>query len=339
MAYVIFTANGEEYDRRELRGPVVLGRAPDCDVAIPDITLSRHHCRIEPSENGRGWQIVDLHSKNGTHFLGHAVETHVFRDTDELRIGRTRLTFCAGEFVRTTKVKSRGVIRPSDPHEALAGTVTGMVLCEPDEVERHEGMPVPQPRPSDPMSFQKDDIYGMINEIASSSWDSIQAQASQPIRMQRATPTPAMTQANRGAIRPKPRVSFALQADHGEDSAGAPQYHEQHLSATKRENAILAAASGGGRARRLMRKFQLQRPRRSTLIAVAASVLVVVFLVGWITVLMRAMRDDVADPAPARRETPALAPGGEAARPAAFIQDVHDDIVCIDEVVHAALGE
>ena len=47
--------------RRELTRPIILGRAPDCDVAIPDITLSRHHCRLEPSENGRSWQLVDLH--------------------------------------------------------------------------------------------------------------------------------------------------------------------------------------------------------------------------------------------------------------------------------------
>ena len=51
MPYVIFTANGEEYDRRELTRPMVLGRAPDCDITIPDITLSRRHCRLEPSDD------------------------------------------------------------------------------------------------------------------------------------------------------------------------------------------------------------------------------------------------------------------------------------------------
>ena len=213
MPYVIFTANGEEYDRRELTRPLILGRAPDCDISIPDITLSRHHCRLEPSENGRSWQLVDLHSKNGTHFLGQKVETHVFRDKDELRVGRTRLTYRAGAFVPTNKVKTRGLIRPADPHEALAGTVTGMVLCEPGETEKYEGMPVPQPRPSDPKAFEKDDIYGMINEIVSSSWDSVQAQASEPTRMQRATPVPGVTTAASAPTRPKPRVSFELQAD------------------------------------------------------------------------------------------------------------------------------
>jgi hypothetical protein len=111
-------------------------------------------------------------------------------------------------------VRRRGVIRPADPDEALAGTVMGMVLCEPGEVERQEGMPFPQPRPIDPSSYVAEDLYGMINEIASSSWDSIVAQNSQPVRMQRAMPAPAATRATRGSIRPRTRVAFCLQAEH-----------------------------------------------------------------------------------------------------------------------------
>jgi pSer/pThr/pTyr-binding forkhead associated (FHA) protein len=246
MAYLIFTANGEEYDRRELRAPVTLGRAPDCDISIPDITLSRHHCRIERSENGKGWQIVDMQSKNGTHYLGRPIECHVFRERDELRLGRTRLTFREGAFVQAPSLlRRRGVIRPCDPHEALAGTVSGMVLCEPGETEKYEGMPVPQPRPSDPSSFEKDDVYGMINEIVSSSWDSIQAQASQPLRMQRAMPVPAMTNAQRTA-RPKPRVSFCLQAEHNEATnvpAVAPPAPAKRSLNRWRRPAMLVAVS------------------------------------------------------------------------------------------------
>ncbi len=233
MAYIIFTANGEEYDRRELRVPVILGRAPDCDISIPDITLSRHHCRVEPGEDGRGWRIVDLQSKNGTLYLGRPIEQHTLREKDELLIGRTRLTFRDGAFVPATSIlRRRGVVRPADPHEALAGTVTGMVLCEPGETEKYEGMPSPQPRPSDPNAFASEDIYGMINEIASSSWDSIQAQASQPIRMQRAMPVPAMTQAQR-TVRPKPRVSFALQAEHREQAVPADMIQQAPKNSTK----------------------------------------------------------------------------------------------------------
>src|SRR4051812_11551065 len=119
MPYLFFTANGEEFDRRELDKPPLLGRAPGCDITIPDIMLSRHHCRIEPTDNGRDWRIVDLHSKNGTHLRGRKLESYVMRDADELRIGRTRLTFMAGEYVPppASNVRRRGVIRPADPAE------------------------------------------------------------------------------------------------------------------------------------------------------------------------------------------------------------------------------
>ncbi|MEA2710826.1 MAG: hypothetical protein QOF78_3427 [Phycisphaerales bacterium] len=326
MPYVIFTANGEEYDRRELTRPMILGRAPDCDVAIPDITLSRHHCRLEPSENGRAWQLVDLHSKNGTHFLGQKIETHVFRDKDELRIGRTRLTFRAGEFVSSNKVKSRGVIRPSDPHEALAGTVTGMVLCEPGETETYEGMPVPQPRPTDPMSFEQDDIYGMINEIVSSSWDSVQAQASQPTRMQRAQPTPAVAPAN--PIRPKPRVSFALQAEHPEDgTGGAATSGRSAKRATKAKREAQPSAPSVtilpakiAATVQTIRNWRRPRIPHKFVMAMASAVVAGLLFFGYVSLLLHLTRDP-APPVPRPMpESPAAIPDQrESSQPAAMI--------------------
>jgi pSer/pThr/pTyr-binding forkhead associated (FHA) protein len=345
MPYVIFTANGEEYDRRELTRPMVLGRAPDCDISIPDITLSRRHCRLEPSENGRSWQLVDLHSKNGTHFRGQKVETHVFRDNDELRVGRTRLTFKAGAFVSTTKVKTRGLIRPADPHEALAGTVTGMVLCEPGETEKYEGMPVPQPRPSDPKSFENDDVYGMINEIVSSSWDSVQAQASEPTRMQRATPVPGVTTAASGPVRPKPRVSFALQADNKHDSVNGEAVALTHDTtspavATPRKRgthealepltigsvlsslttspplapAAPARPAGPAEPGWLVRKMEaLERAIRNVpqrwIVAMATTAAIALLFVGWVSFLLHITRD----PGPAT--SPRSVPESPAAMP------------------------
>jgi len=330
MPYVIFTANGEEYDRRELTRPLILGRAPDCDIAIPDITLSRHHCRLEPSENGRSWQLVDLHSKNGTHFLGQKVETHVFRDKDELRVGRTRLTFRAGEFVTSSKVKSRGIIRPVDPHEALAGTVTGMVLCEPGETEKYEGMPVPQPRPSDPRAFEKDDIYGMINEIVSSSWDSVQAQASQPTRMQRATPVPGVTTAASGPVRPKPRVSFSLQADNKHDSvngeavtvdttspAMSPRASGSQVALLPITMSSTFTTPAGPKApnafavkftafARTVRNIRLPRISDRALLAMATTAAVALLFFGWVSFLLHLTNDP---------GTPATAPESPAAMP------------------------
>ena len=82
MPYIIFTANGEELDRRDLIGPLTIGRSTECDVRIHDILMSRKHCRIE-LDGGRGnprWKLVDLDSKNGSHFNWKRISEHVLFD-------------------------------------------------------------------------------------------------------------------------------------------------------------------------------------------------------------------------------------------------------------------
>ena len=42
----------------------VLGRNDDCSICIPDESVSGHHARLSPSEEG--WVLEDLGSSNGT---------------------------------------------------------------------------------------------------------------------------------------------------------------------------------------------------------------------------------------------------------------------------------
>jgi hypothetical protein len=166
-----------------------------------------------------------------------------------------------------------------------------MVLCEPGETKKHEGMPMPQPRPVDPNGFTADGVYDMINEIVSSSWDSIQAQASQPTRMQRAMPVPGVTSANRGtapviapAARPKPRVAFSLQA--GEDGSAEDK---NLVTPTPLQSKPLKPPSRlfGGHGRRFW-------------IAATSVAATILFIAGWITLAVRASyRDDPARQPPA----------------------------------------
>jgi hypothetical protein len=209
MAYLVFSANGEEFDRRELSGDVVIGRAPDCGISIHDILLSRHHCRVERA--GSGWRLVDLGSRNGTHVAGQPVTAHVLADGEQVRIGRTHATFHAGHFVPAPAgTRRRAVVRPADPNDAMAGTVSGFTLIEPDEVDRPAGMPFPQPHPKEPSSYANEHVYRMLDEIKSSSWDSIYAETSRPRVMQRAQPTPILAGPQR--VRPRQRVAMCLQA-------------------------------------------------------------------------------------------------------------------------------
>jgi predicted component of type VI protein secretion system len=216
MAYLIFFGNDHEIDRRDLTGPLVVGRAQESDVAIRDILLSRKHCRIEPT--GEGWAVADLGSKNGTYVGNKPIARHQLKDGDEVRLGRTQMKFHAGPFEPAPPgMRRRDFVRPADPTEALAGTVAGFILVEPGEVERQEGAPVPQPRPPEPTAFASEDVYGMLNEIVSSSWDSIMAQASLQVVMERPLPRPnAYQRAPRVVSRP--RVAFCLQAPEAEPS-------------------------------------------------------------------------------------------------------------------------
>jgi hypothetical protein len=77
-------------------------------------------------------------------------------------------------------------------------------------------IPSPKPRPRDPESFASDDLYSMLEQIASSSWDSIYAVNAQPLRRNLPTPRPVPPNAQ-GVHRLKspiaqPKVSMALQA-------------------------------------------------------------------------------------------------------------------------------
>ena len=44
---------------------IVIGSHPDCDFAINDSSISRHHAKIELDQ--KGFRLVDLESKNGTY--------------------------------------------------------------------------------------------------------------------------------------------------------------------------------------------------------------------------------------------------------------------------------
>ena len=187
MPWIILHANGEELSRHELTKPIVIGRATDCDIPVKDIMLSRSHCRIEPVEgangngNGGGWRLVDLGSRNGTLVGWDEVKEHVLREGDHVRMGRTRMIYFGGAFVPATHGRkppdADRVVRPSDPHEALSGTVTDFVFVEEEEpgetpapAEGDDGFPSPQPRTNEPESRESPTLESFLSDMASSVW-------------------------------------------------------------------------------------------------------------------------------------------------------------------------
>ena len=67
-------------------GKTSFGRAPECDVFLDDITVSRHHCDISLVNN-----VVTVHdngSTNGTYVDSNAVDKKQIEAGDVIQIGR-----------------------------------------------------------------------------------------------------------------------------------------------------------------------------------------------------------------------------------------------------------
>ena len=77
---------------RLLQPTVVIGRGKGTDLLLPDISVSRHHARVE-RVGGDGYRLVDLGSQNGTKVNGRRVDTHALEHGDELQIGKFLLSY------------------------------------------------------------------------------------------------------------------------------------------------------------------------------------------------------------------------------------------------------
>jgi pSer/pThr/pTyr-binding forkhead associated (FHA) protein len=71
----------------------MIGRSPDCDVFLDDVTVSRRHAVI--AEEGGRFSVEDLGSLNGTFLNRQRIERAVLSDDDELQIGKYRVVFLA----------------------------------------------------------------------------------------------------------------------------------------------------------------------------------------------------------------------------------------------------
>jgi pSer/pThr/pTyr-binding forkhead associated (FHA) protein len=71
-----------------------IGRSPDCDIFLDDVTVSRKHAELLV-EDAR-FTIKDLGSLNGTYVNRRRIESSPLSDGDELQIGKYRLTFLVG---------------------------------------------------------------------------------------------------------------------------------------------------------------------------------------------------------------------------------------------------
>jgi len=76
-----------------LATPVVrLGRAPECEIPLDDITVSRRHAEIR--RDGGRYFVSDVGSLNGTYVNQQRIDDDVeLQHGDELQVGKFRLVF------------------------------------------------------------------------------------------------------------------------------------------------------------------------------------------------------------------------------------------------------
>ena len=68
-----------------------IGRSPDCDIFLDDVTVSRTHAVLR-QQDGR-YVIEDQGSLNGTFVNRRRIDSSPLTDGDEVQIGKYRLTF------------------------------------------------------------------------------------------------------------------------------------------------------------------------------------------------------------------------------------------------------
>jgi pSer/pThr/pTyr-binding forkhead associated (FHA) protein len=68
-----------------------VGRHPDADIFLDDVTVSRRH--VEFRRSGNSFSLHDMGSLNGTYVNQDRVDSLVLRDGMEVQIGKFRLTF------------------------------------------------------------------------------------------------------------------------------------------------------------------------------------------------------------------------------------------------------
>ncbi|HWY17423.1 MAG TPA: FHA domain-containing protein [Solirubrobacteraceae bacterium] len=93
-ALVIRTGGGRVGESFLLAGErMSIGRRPDSDVFLDDVTVSRDHALL--IERSGHWHLDDCGSLNGTYVNRERIESQRLQEGDEVQIGKYKLTFHA----------------------------------------------------------------------------------------------------------------------------------------------------------------------------------------------------------------------------------------------------
>jgi len=95
MGVLVVHRGPGEGTKYHLDKPIIaIGRSPDSDIFLDDVTVSRRHAELR--RGAPGWSVRDTGSLNGTYVNRRRVEDRTLQPGDELQIGKFRFAFLVG---------------------------------------------------------------------------------------------------------------------------------------------------------------------------------------------------------------------------------------------------
>ncbi|MCF7958628.1 MAG: FHA domain-containing protein [Phycisphaerae bacterium] len=85
VVLVYFNKNNHQKTIPVGTGTLIIGRRPDCDIQVPDVLVSRQHCRVV--HNGQALFIQDLGTPNGTYVNEERVDKVELNPGDVIKVG------------------------------------------------------------------------------------------------------------------------------------------------------------------------------------------------------------------------------------------------------------
>lgn len=110
-----------------------IGRVEDCDICIPDPTVSTHHATLQREPDGT-YRAIDEGSTNGSRVNGSKMEEQVLINSDILQIGGIEMLFDCEE-TRTAATSTQTVINLQDTNSGNVGVSGNMKNFTPFDEE------------------------------------------------------------------------------------------------------------------------------------------------------------------------------------------------------------
>jgi len=110
LKYVI---RGQEQTHEIVKDEILIGRSTECDVQIPENSVSRQHARI--FRDGEVWRVADMGSRNGTRINNLPGADKALEDGDRIHLPEAVLTFVNEDAPRESSAPSQLDDSPLNP--------------------------------------------------------------------------------------------------------------------------------------------------------------------------------------------------------------------------------